>query len=327
MRAPSQIVAIALTAITLATSCVHVLARSARVTVHICDEGGRAVTGANTRVLFSVDEGIGAAPNYRQKEGLSSADGTFVAAERCDSTVSVSVEKGGYYRSEITRVSVNVSDGSGGWVRTNPVIRMVLIPVEEPTPMYARKIQGLRIPVLGQALGFDFIAADWVQPHGSGTTSDALFTVDRNSPADVKNFRAKVRIEFPGEGNGVIRIVEQEIRSWSALRLPRSAPEVGYANSLALYHERQTGVGYSSNIRRDLGYFMKLRTKRVGDELRDSLFGKIDGDFDIDVVNSETADLYFTYYVNPTPNDRNLEFDPNRNLFKNLDWNEEVRAP
>lgn len=35
----------------------------------------------------------------------------------------------------------------------------------------------------------------------------------------------------------------------------------------------------------------------------------------------------FTYYLNPTPNDRNIEFDPKRNLFTNLSSSEEVRDP
>ena len=37
--------------------------------------------------------------------------------------------------------------------------------------------------------------------------------------------------------------------------------------------------------------------------------------------------IEFTYYFNPTPNDRNLEFDPEKNLFKNLPRNEQVREP
>ncbi|MEZ5415708.1 MAG: hypothetical protein R3F03_15480, partial [Opitutaceae bacterium] len=34
-----------------------------------------------------------------------------------------------------------------------------------------------------------------------------------------------------------------------------------------------------------------------------------------DIYVSHTGVLRFTYYFNPTPNDRNLEFDPKRNLF------------
>ncbi len=35
----------------------------------------------------------------------------------------------------------------------------------------------------------------------------------------------------------------------------------------------------------------------------------------------------FTYYFNPVPNDRNLEFDPGQNLFKNLEFDEQVHVP
>ena len=35
----------------------------------------------------------------------------------------------------------------------------------------------------------------------------------------------------------------------------------------------------------------------------------------------------FAYYLNPTPNDRNIEFDPKRNLFTNLKTEEQVTAP
>ena len=37
--------------------------------------------------------------------------------------------------------------------------------------------------------------------------------------------------------------------------------------------------------------------------------------------------LRFTYYLNPTPNDRNMEFDPKRNLFQNLKSTEQVNMP
>ncbi len=37
--------------------------------------------------------------------------------------------------------------------------------------------------------------------------------------------------------------------------------------------------------------------------------------------------MRFSYYLNPTPNDRNLEFDPEQNLFKKLTILEEVWDP
>jgi hypothetical protein len=39
------------------------------------------------------------------------------------------------------------------------------------------------------------------------------------------------------------------------------------------------------------------------------------------------AKLGMKYYLNPTPNDRNLEFDSKQNLLKNLPWQGEVQEP
>ncbi len=75
-------------------------------------------------------------------------------------------------------------------------------------------------------------------------------------------------------------------------------------------HPGQTLVfDYDSNR----AYFFRVRT--VLDEkgrVKSALYGKIYGDF-----NS------FYYYLNPTPNDTNIEFDPNQNLLPN----QRVTAP
>jgi hypothetical protein len=42
--------------------------------------------------------------------------------------------------------------------------------------------------------------------------------------------------------------------------------------------------------------------------------GKIQGILSFDYEKN----ISFTYYLNPTPNDRNMEFDPSRNLFGRL---------
>ena len=57
-------------------------------------------------------------------------------------------------------------------------------------------------------------------------------------------------------------------------------------------------------------------------------YGKIYGP--IEYGESDTnpgGKVRFTYYLNPTPNDRNVEFDPERNLFTDLKSSEEVWKP
>ncbi len=45
-------------------------------------------------------------------------------------------------------------------------------------------------------------------------------------------------------------------------------------------------------------------------------YGKIYGDF-----------MQFTYYLNPTPNDRNIEYDPKQNLLGGIQSFEQVSQP
>ena len=47
------------------------------------------------------------------------------------------------------------------------------------------------------------------------------------------------------------------------------------------------------------------------------------GFVEFDPRGSKTSYIRFTYYLNPTPNDRNLEFDPTRNLMTNFGKGEE----
>ena len=78
----------------------------------------------------------------------------------------------------------------------------------------------------------------------------------------------------------------------------------------------------------DQNYFFKVRTKK--DEkgnIVSALYGKIYGGVNYGIFRCPTAFLYFTYYLNPNPNSLNMEFDPKKNLFKNLKPLEQVTAP
>jgi len=84
----------------------------------------------------------------------------------------------------------------------------------------------------------------------------------------------------------------------------------------------------NSGTREDQNYFFRVRT--VLDEkgrIKSALYGKIFGDITSDVINSKTAFIQFTYCLNPNPNDRNMEFDPKKNLFGTLPFNQRVTTP
>ena len=64
-------------------------------------------------------------------------------------------------------------------------------------------------------------------------------------------------------------------------------------------------------------YLFRVRTVEDHDgNIVSARYGKIYGDF-----------MQFSYYLNPTPNDRNIEFDPKQNLLGGLSALEQVRVP
>ena len=62
--------------------------------------------------------------------------------------------------------------------------------------------------------------------------------------------------------------------------------------------------------------------------VKSALYGKMHGDIRLYAgTKAPKAGMGFTYYLNPTPNDRNVEFDPSRNLFAGLKGLDLVRSP
>ena len=80
---------------------------------------------------------------------------------------------------------------------------------------------------------------------------------------------------------------------------------------------RRPGQPVDTNRDENRNYFFRVRT--VLDEegnVKSALYGKIYGDF-----------MQFRYYLNPTLNDRNVEFDPEHNLLEGLKSTEKVMEP
>jgi hypothetical protein len=79
------------------------------------------------------------------------------------------------------------------------------------------------------------------------------------------------------------------------------------------------GVGspVEGNMDARRNYYLRIRSKRDEDgNVILGYYGKIYGEFP-----------EVTYYLNPTPNDRNVEFDMKNNLLRNLKNEERPRAP
>jgi hypothetical protein len=69
---------------------------------------------------------------------------------------------------------------------------------------------------------------------------------------------------------------------------------------------------------KDKRYYFRTRTKVVNGKIVSGLYGKIRDQIRIDPKKKGGfCAVEFTYYLNPTPLDRNMEFDRKKNLFPN----------
>ena len=85
------------------------------------------------------------------------------------------------------------------------------------------------------------------------------------------------------------------------------SPDAGYSARLSRWYERRG----ENNSDKNRHYCFRIRTRRDAEgRIVSGLYGKVYGDFRI----NDLSGIAFTYYLNPTPNDRNLEFDRKTNF-------------
>jgi hypothetical protein len=215
------------------------------------------------------------------------------------------------------------------WQPWDPTVGLQLKKIGNPIPLYARKFgegKPIKLPELGKPVGFDLLKGDWVGPYGKGETVDFIFTLNATFGGMTKNgyqiHDSVFTVGFPKEGDGIQSVYAQPFAG-SVLRLPRYAPEQGYQTNLFRQMYRHEDGG-SAECREDQNYFFRVRTEKdeKGNIVR-ALYGKIHGE----IGCWQNGVIRFSYYLNPTPNERNLEFDPSRNLFTDLKSTERMTDP
>jgi hypothetical protein len=177
-------------------------------------------------------------------------------------------------------------------------------------------------------LDYDLQAGDWVSPYGKGSIRDLEFLMHRDFRARF-DYNWDLTITFPGEGNGWQGISPDQENPHSELRFPRTAPADGYTrNEMRLAVDRVPERARSTNSTGVTNYFLRVRSQfDVNKKLTSALYGKLLGPLKVEGISYGAGNLSFTYYLNPTSLDRNMEFDPKKNLFKNLKGSEQVNKP
>jgi hypothetical protein len=294
----------------------------ARITIRVMDEEGKPVARADTGFGFNKPKYAGGL-EYIDKSGIADTNGCFTATGRTTAHITFASLKDGYYRSAGDFTFKN--EVGGRWQPWDVVVTQVLRRVVDPIAMYAKHVE-VDLPSADQPVGYDLLVGDWIAPYGKGTHGDLVFKVTTRRVNSFTDFDGSLLLTFSNGKDGLRR---KEGGSFGGSRFPWSykAPEEDYDNSRQISVGFLPGKGYYETNDNTACYLrVRAETNEQG-AIVSSYYGKIPGPIKVDVRDTRTAWLKFTYYLNPTPNDRNMEFDPKRNLFKNLKSTEEVTAP
>jgi hypothetical protein len=290
-----------------------------KATVKVIDEENQPVTNANVKVWYHISPPRGQSIAMTNKTGVTDPSGVFTASEHSTSVeLAFEAQKSGYY-SAGRSYYLGFTDQYDP-ARWSPSITMVLKRIGRPIPMYAKRVE-TKVAKENESVAFDLMVGDWLAPFGSGKNADLFFAVRRVILGD-RQYDAEVKLTFPNKGDGIV-VAAYQPDTGSELKTPRLAAEDGYQP------ERVWHYSNSAAPESVYGYLFRVRT--VMDEkgdVRSALYGKIRGDIRFYAgTKAPHAGLGFDYYLNPTANDRNLEFDPKQNLLKGLKSTEQVDAP
>jgi len=295
----------------------------AKLTLKIVDENDVPVEGADIGAHFEMHEGNGI-------EGTSNTSGLFAMAGKTRWKMHYGVRKNGYYSSSGEYAFGNQGEFAvkdGKWQPWNPEVSVVLRPILNQIPMYAKRVEAV-MPAEDEAVGYDLAVGDWVSPYGSGQHRDLALLLSRRFTSD-HDYEGSLTLMFTEKFDGVV--LNHEVIGASEFMFPRYATEMGYLSTLSYKTGENPVSGYYGTRRSGdkVSYSLRIRSKvdKEGD-LKEALYGKIVGPVRlIGVARKSPAKVIFTYYLNPTFNDLNLEFDPKKNLLKGLRPTEVVRQP
>ena len=285
--------------------------------VQVVNNQGGAIKDAEVRVEYPGRiSGKGELiTNMTDEEGRAS----FVGSSFFD--LRVKAAKTGYYYSH---QEVRAFERIGGEsVYSDQKVKIILREVKNPAPMHACRNFQAKVPVLGKPVGFDMMKADWVSPYGRGEVADILLEVagEWNGARDHDSL---LRLCFPNQGDGYVLFKADD---QSQLRSPYEAPLSGYMPNKSWRKMKKPVEGAMSewesidDVAPDAIYILRVSTvidSNGGVTLAN--YGKVYGDFEFwgATLDERYGYVVFSYYLNPTPNDRNLEYAPSRNLIQGL---------
>jgi hypothetical protein len=280
-----------------------------RFTLHVVNQDGKEVADAEVDVLFPFNGRRG-----NTITGKTDTHGLFLVEDRTTGESSFTISKKGYYRTSskfsVFKIGTRCLQ-NGRWIPWDPMIHVTLKEIRKPIPMIAKRVE-TKFPKDAKSMGFDFLVGDWVAPHGKGVTADLLYIYEEDR-TDKNNVNLKLTLAFPGSGNGCYMKKKEE---FSAFISDHEARLDSYSSNIVsrVYKQNGTYVYEDQITEKD---YLVYRVRSSCDEKGNVVsahYGKIYGP--LEAPRDLARIIRVISYFNPTPNDRNLEFDGKNNLLE-----------
>ena len=310
-----------------------------RITARILTEDGKPLENADVHV--AIENFNDFKDNSNDIRGKTDKDGKFSAEGVGRPQAIIIASHDGYYWSRKaygTWDKFEEARKTGKYIPWDPVIELTLKKVGKPIPMIVRLSESDHkkvTPAPGKEAGFDLFENDWVSPQGKGKKSDLLITLNLETDGKEDNSVTSV-IRFGNPDDGLIPIMELK-HPESHLKYPPLADENGY--NLKIIHPVYPIVGKRDNAaaKEPVGYVFRIRTQKdkATGNIISANYGKI---ITPPAHYNENVNPFLVYpytwrdnkrilvpwldfscYLNPTPNDRNIEYDQHNNLAPEAD--------
>ncbi len=301
--------------------------------MRFADEAGRPLDRVSAHVLLMKDDDP-RADGMEDLRGLTKPDGLFRFEGRRQMTVlRVQGDRGGFYSVDLRaplRFARSGPDGAMSWTLTMPR-KIKPVPLCAFRPWLARGNGQFR---RGEWIAYDLQVGSPLPPFGRGQVEDFRFQVtatmtgwnapqtyveeqrrlapakdwDEETIRDVYGvWQAELRLAFPHPQAGILRTAQ--FWPYARLKMPHAAPPTGYRPE---YQASQVSDRPADEAEDEVGFWLRTRVKADdAGKIIEAHYAKIVGP-----LRFTQATLGFTYYFNPTASERNLEFDPRRNLLR-----------
>jgi hypothetical protein len=299
------------------------------VTVKVINDQGIPISGATANLTLRLPKSNNPwdGMKYHYKKGKTNSKGECTLIGKGLDEVSAYASKYGYYDNASKYKFENKI-----WIFKRPwnhTIEVVLRKKINPIPLKAKEMANFKLVNTSTFYKYDLFIGDWLEPYGKGKVADLNINFNYTK-MDRCNYIWSCIISTVSEDDGFRYIDNSELTRNSKFKLPYNAFDKGYTMTNLVYNiEHVAGQSTSESIEPLFNnLFFRIRTEKDGTgTILKCYYGKLTR-LDCQFISTLCEGrLSFTYYLNPTPNDRNLEFNTESNLFKNLKWSEKVSKP